>query len=249
MFSRSKLLFGEEPIESLNHKHVAVFGVGGVGGHVVEALIRSGVGEISLVDDDYVCITNFNRQIIATKQYLGVSKVEAMKERILSINSDAKVNCYQMFFLKEKENEIPFSDFDYIVDAIDTVSAKIALVEIANKYNIPIISSMGAANKMDPMGFKIVDIFKTEMDPIAKVMRYELRKRGIKSLTVAFSKENPVNTKDIETSECKYQSICGNKCQKSSKKSIPGSNAFVPSACGLLIASKVIKDLTGYGNS
>ena len=230
-FVRSELIFGKEAIEKLSKVHIAIFGVGGVGGYVAESLARTGVGHFTLIDNDVVSITNINRQIIADTTTIGQAKVDVMKDRILKINPTATVEMKKMFFLEEND-EIDFQSFDYIVDAIDTVKAKIALVVTANKYNIPIISSMGAGNKVNPMGFIVSDISKTEMDPLAKVMRLELRKRGIKHLKVAYSKEKPLPPMDYEVED------------SSGKRSVPGSNAFVPSACGLLIASEVVRDLT-----
>lgn len=216
-------------MDKLNKCHVAIFGVGGVGGYVVEALARTGVGHFTLIDNDTVALSNFNRQIIATKETLGKYKVDAMKERILSINDEAVVEVKKMFVLPENINEIDFSQFDYIVDAIDTVKAKLAIIAKAKELNIPMISSMGAGNKLNPMGFIVTDINKTDTCPLAKKIRYELRQMGIKKLKVVYSKEQPVELKKQLFNE--------------NKKLVPGSTAFVPSACGLLIASEVINDL------
>ena len=229
LFSRSELIYGKEAMDKLNKCHVAIFGVGGVGGYVVEALARTGVGHFTLIDNDSVALSNFNRQIIATKETLGKYKVDVMKERILSINEDAVVEVKKMFVLPENIDEIDFSQFDYIVDAIDTVKAKLAIIAKANELNIPMISSMGAGNKLNPMGFIVTDINKTDTCPLAKKIRYELRHMGIKKLKVVYSKEQPIELKEQLFNE--------------NKKPIPGSNAFVPSACGLLIASEVINDL------
>lgn len=229
LFSRSELIYGKETMDKLNKCHVAIFGVGGVGGYVVEALARTGVGHFTLIDNDTVALSNFNRQIIATKETLGKCKVDAMKERILSINDKAVVKVEKMFVLPENIDEIDFSQFDYIVDAIDTVKAKLAIIAKANELNIPMISSMGAGNKLNPMGFIVTDINKTDTCPLAKKIRYELRQMGIKKLKVVYSKEQPVELKEQLFNE--------------NNKPIPGSNAFVPSACGLLIASEVINDL------
>ena len=229
LFSRSELIYGKEAMDKLNKCHVAIFGVGGVGGYVVEALARTGVGHFTLIDNDTVALSNFNRQIIATKETLGKYKVDVMKERILSINDKAVVEVKKMFVLPENIDEIDFSQFDYIVDAIDTVKAKLAIISKANELNIPMISSMGAGNKLNPMGFIVTDINKTDTCPLAKKIRYELRQMGIKKLKVVYSKEQPVELKEQLFNE--------------NKKPIPGSNAFVPSACGLLIGSEVIKDL------
>ena len=229
LFSRSELIYGKEAMDKLNKCHVAIFGVGGVGGYVVEALARTGVGHFTLIDNDTVALSNFNRQIIATKETLGKYKVDVMKERILSINNKAIVEVKKMFVLPENIDEIDFSQFNYIVDAIDTVKAKLAIIAKANELNIPMISSMGAGNKLNPMGFIVTDINKTDTCPLAKKIRYELRQMGIKKLKVVYSKEQPVELKEQLFNE--------------NKKPIPGSNAFVPSACGLLIASEVINDL------
>ena len=220
-FERTSLLLGETAIEKLSKCHVAVFGVGGVGGYVVEALARSGVGSFTLVDNDVVSITNFNRQIIATTDTIGRLKVDVMKERILSINPSAVVNVYPLFVKEDNLSSFPFESFDYVVDAIDTVKSKIAIIVKVKENNKPIISSMGAGNKMNPMGFVVSDINKTEVDPLAKSVRVQLRKLGIKGVKVVYSKELPIKT----------------------DSNVPGSNAFVPSAAGLLIASEVIKDL------
>ncbi len=229
LFSRSELIYGKEAMDKLNKCHVAIFGVGGVGGYVVEALARTGIGHFTLIDNDTVALSNFNRQIIATKETLGKYKVDVMKERILSINDKAVVEVKKMFVLPENIDEIDFSQFDYIVDAIDTVKAKLAIISKANELNIPMISSMGAGNKLNPMGFIVTDINKTDTCPLAKKIRYELRQMGIKKLKVVYSKEQPVELREQLFNE--------------NKKPIPGSNAFVPSACGLLIASEVINDL------
>ncbi len=226
-FSRTAKIYGEKAIEKLNNSHVAVFGVGGVGGYVVEALARSGIGKFTLVDNDTICETNLNRQIIATYYSIGKDKVTVMKERILSINPDAVVITKKCFFLPENQDDFDFSQYDYVVDAVDTVSAKIALVLKAQEANKPIIASMGAGNKIDPTQFVITDIYKTEMDPLAKVMRRELKSRGVKHLKVVYSKEKPI-------------------LPIVSERKAPGSNAFVPSTCGLIIASEVIKDLTEF---
>ena len=229
LFSRSELIYGKEAMDKLSKCHVAIFGVGGVGGYVAESLARTGIGKFTLIDNDTVNLSNFNRQIIANKETLGKCKVDAMKERILSINDKAVVEVKKMFVLPENIDEIDFNQFDYIVDAIDTVKAKLAIIKKANELNIPMISSMGAGNKLNPMGFVVADISKTEYDPLAKKIRLELRKLGIKKLKVVFSKERPVELKEQQFNE--------------NKKPIPGSNAFVPSACGLLIGSEVVNDL------
>ena len=232
-FSRTELLFGAAGMEKLKHSRVAVFGVGGVGGYVVEALARSGIGTLDLIDNDTVSLTNLNRQIIALHSTVGKYKVDAARDRCLDINPEIKINTYRCFYLPETENEFDFTQYDYVVDAIDTVSGKIALVMNAEKAGVPIICSMGAGNKLDPTAFEVADIYKTSVDPLARVMRQQLKKRGIRKLKVVCSKEEPVKT---EVSD---------EALPEGKRSIPGSCAFVPSAVGLIIAGEVIKDLTG----
>lgn len=234
-FSRTELLYGKENMDKLNNEHVAVFGIGGVGGYVVEALARSGVGTFTLVDNDTISLTNINRQIIATMDTVGKYKVNVMKERILSINPNAIVNIHKSFVLKENIDEFNFSSYTYIVDAVDTVSTKIELVLKANQYQIPIISSMGAGNKVNPTLFEVSDIYKTSVCPLAKVMRRELKKRNIKKLKVVYSKEKPRQI--IENEDILLE------LKQTKKRSIPASNAFVPSVVGLIIASEVINDI------
>lgn len=219
-FSRTEALLGEQAMEKLKKARVAVFGIGGVGGHVVEALVRSGVGAVDIVDSDKVCLSNLNRQIIATESSIGKYKVDVMKERILDINPEAVVNVHKCFYLPETKDEFDFSQYSYVVDAVDTVTAKIQLVMEAEEAGVPIISSMGAGNKLDPTAFQVADIYKTSVCPLAKVMRRELKKRGIKKLKVVYSREQPVV-----------------------KNAVPASVAFVPSVVGLIIAGEVIKDL------
>ena len=219
-FSRTEALLGEQAMEKLKKARVAVFGIGGVGGHVVEALVRSGVGAVDIVDSDKVCLSNLNRQIIATESSIGKYKVDVMKERILDINPEAVVNVHKCFYLPETKDEFDFSQYSYVVDAVDTVTAKIQLVMEAAEAGVPIISSMGAGNKLDPTSFQVADIYKTSVCPLAKVMRRELKKRGIKKLKVVYSREQPVV-----------------------KNAVPASVAFVPSVVGLIIAGEVIKDL------
>ncbi len=232
-FSRTELLLGTSAMEHLNGCRVAVFGIGGVGGYVCEALARSGVGALDLIDNDRVCLSNINRQIIATTKTVGRFKTEVMKERILEINPEAEVNVYNCFYLPENATSFPFDKYDYVVDAIDTVTAKIDLVMQCQKMNVPIISSMGAGNKLDASKFRVADIYKTAMDPLAKVMRRELKKRGVKKLKVVYSEEEPLMPLPAE-----------NEDPLSKRRSIPGSTAFVPSVAGLIIAGEVIKDLT-----
>ncbi len=243
-FSRTELLIGKEGIEKLQNAKVAIFGIGGVGTFVVEGLVRAGVGNFILVDDDKVCLTNLNRQIIATRKTVGRPKVEVEKERILEINPKANVEIYQKFFMPDSE-EILDNTVDYIVDAMDTVTAKIELIVRANRLNIPIISSMGTGNKLDPTRLEVTDIYKTSVCPLAKVMRKELKAREIKKLKVVYSKEEPIKPKEIEENSCKNACICppGTKRKCSVKNQVPGSISFVPSVAGLIIAGEVIKDM------
>ncbi|MCR5146097.1 MAG: tRNA threonylcarbamoyladenosine dehydratase [Clostridia bacterium] len=243
-FSRTELLIGKEGIEKLNKSKVAVFGIGGVGSYVVEGLVRAGVQNFILVDDDKVCLTNLNRQIIATRSTIGKPKVEVAKERILDINPNANVEIYQEFFMPDSK-EILDDSVDYIVDSIDTVTAKIELVMRANKLNIPIISSMGTGNKLDPTRLEVSDIYKTSVCPLAKVMRKELKQRGIKKLKVVYSKEDPIKPQETEEISCKNHCVCppGTKRKCTAKNQVPGSISFVPSVAGLIIAGEVIKDL------
>lgn len=235
-FLRTQLLLGEEAMEKLSKKRVAVFGVGGVGGYVCEALVRSGIGAFDLCDNDMVSLTNLNRQIIATRSTIGRYKTEVMKERMLDINPDVKVRLHECFFLPENADTFPFEEYDYIVDAVDTVSAKIQLVMSAEQYHIPIISAMGAGNKLDPTRFEVADIYKTDVCPLARVMRRELKKRGVKKLKVVYSKEQALTP--LPCPQEKEEEGFGNK-----KRSTPGSTAFVPSVAGLIIAGEVIRDL------
>ncbi len=223
---RTALLLGDTSMEKLKKSHVAIFGIGGVGGYVAEALARSGVGELTLIDNDKISESNINRQIIALEDTVGKHKVQVMKERILKINEGIKVNAKTLFYMPDEENKIDFGSFSYIVDAIDTVTAKIGLVMEAEKNNIPIISSMGTGNKLDPSLFKISDIYKTKVCPLAKVMRYELKKRGVKKLKVVYSEEEPLKAGVKEGS-----------------RNVPGSTAFCPGAAGLIIASAVVIDI------
>ncbi len=242
--SRTRLLIGDEGLKKLASSHVAIFGVGGVGGAALEALVRSGIKEVSLIDNDIICLSNLNRQIIATRDNISKSKVDEFSKRIKSISEDIIVHSYPIFFSKENIDEIPFADFDYILDCIDTVSSKIALIKLAYELNIPIISSMGAANKMNPNQFIVSDIYKTEMDPLAKILRHELRKLGIKKLKVIYSKEPPIAIKEVEEDDfCPYKDICKDKCLPSKKRKAVGSNAFTPTSAGLLLASEVVKDI------
>jgi tRNA A37 threonylcarbamoyladenosine dehydratase len=247
-FSRTELLIGSEAIKKLNQCKVAVFGIGGVGSFVVEGLVRCGIGKFVLIDDDCVCLTNLNRQLHATRKTIGKPKVEVMKERILEINPEAEVETHQKFYLPENADEIFEDDYDYIVDAIDTVTAKIDLVLKAKEKNIPIISSMGAGNKLDPTKLTVTDIYKTVTDPLAKVVRKELRKRGVPSLKVVYSTEEPIKPVETEASSCKAGCVCpkGSTRRCTVKRQIPGSVSFVPSVAGMIIAGEVVKDLIGY---
>ena len=246
-FSRTELLLGKNNMEKLRRSRVAVFGIGGVGGHVVEALVRSGVGAIDLIDNDRVAVSNLNRQIIATHKTLGMPKTKAAMERILDINPECQVVCHDKFYLPETAGEFDFTQYDYVVDAIDTVSGKISLVEQAQAAHVPIISSMGAGNKMDPTAFKVADIYKTSVCPLAKVMRHELKKRGIKKLKVVYSEEEAMTPLATEADIDETKATSRNKDSKAygaRKRQTPGSNAFVPSVVGLIIAGEVVKDLT-----
>lgn len=244
-FSRTELLFGKEAMDKLQNSRVAVFGIGGVGGYVCEALVRSGVYHFDLIDDDQVCLTNLNRQIIATRKTIGQYKVDVMRERILEINPDADVSVHKCFFLPENADKFPFEEYDYVVDAVDTVTAKIELVMKAQEKGVPIISSMGAGNKLDPSAFKVADIYKTRVDPLARVMRREMKKRGVKKLKVVYSEEDPKRPIEDMAVSCRNNCICppGAQHKCTERRDIPGSTAFVPSVAGLIIAGEVIKDL------
>ena len=250
-FSRTELLVGHDAMVRLGNARVAVFGIGGVGGYAVEALARSGVGALDLVDDDRVCATNINRQILATWSTVGQYKVDAAKERIRDINPKAAVTTYRTFFLPENAEEFPFSSYDYVVDAIDTVTGKIALAEVTTRLGVPLISSMGAGNKMDPTAFEVADIYETSVDPLARVMRRELKKRGISRLKVVYSKEKAIRPADDPENSCRTQCICppGSARTCAVRRDIPGSNAFVPPAVGLIIAGEVVKDLIAWNDS
>ena len=271
-FSRTQLLLGRPAIERLANCRVAVFGIGGVGGYVCEALVRSGVGAFDLIDDDQVCLTNLNRQIMATRRTVGKYKAEVMAERMLEINPQADIRVRKCFVLPENAHEFPFGEYDYVVDAIDTVSAKLCLAEQARTHGVPIISAMGAGNKMDPGRFRISDITRTHTCPLARVMRRELRKRGIPHLKVIWSDEPPIRPIEDMSISCRSHCICPpegrfasgkasreatgdgsilriearhrakHKCTE--RRDIPGSTAFVPAVAGLMIAAEVIRDLT-----
>ena len=245
-FSRTELLLGAGGMEALANARVAVFGIGGVGGYAVEALARSGIGALDLIDDDRVCLTNINRQIYATHKTVGRYKVDVAAERISDINPKCDVHTYKTFYLPETASQFDFTKYDYIIDAIDTVTGKLELITQANKVGTPIISSMGAGNKLDPAAFEVADIYKTSICPLAKVMRRECKKRGIKSLKVVYSKEEPIRPKEDMSISCREHCICppgtARKCTQ--RRDIPGSTAFVPSVVGLIIAGEVIKDLS-----
>lgn len=228
-FSRTEMLFGKEAMEILKNSHVAVFGIGGVGGYVAEALARSGVGSIDLFDNDDVSITNINRQIIALMSTVGRAKVEIMKERILDINPEAKVTCHNVFFMPDNSNDFDFSRYSYVVDAVDTVTAKIEIIKMAKEAKIPVISSMGTGNKICPDMFEVSDISKTSVCPLARIMRRELKLRGIEDVKVVYSKEESIKPACTE--------------EMTEKRQIPGSTAFSPAVAGLIIAAEVIKDL------
>ena len=246
-FSRTQLLVGREAMERLFAARVAVFGIGGVGGYTVEALARSGVGTLDLIDDDKVCLTNLNRQIFATRKTVGKYKIDVARERILEINPDAVVNTYRTFYAPDTADQFVFTRYDYIVDAIDTVTGKLELIEQAHRCGTPIISSMGAGNKMDASAFEVADIYDTSICPLARVMRRELRKRGIPTLKVVYSKEPAIPPIEDMSISCRAHCICppgtARKCTQ--RRQVPGSNAFVPAAAGLILAGEVVKDLCG----
>ena len=245
-FTRTALLLGEEGIDILNSSKVAIFGIGGVGGYTAEALARSGVGHFLLVDNDKVALSNLNRQIIATLDTVGRYKTQVMKERILSINPRAMVETRECFFLPENADDFPFDEYDYIVDAVDTVTAKITLIMKAEEKHVPVISSMGAGNKLDASAFRVADIYKTKVCPLARVMRRELKKRGIKKLKVVYSEEKPTRPMEDMAISCRNHCICppGAQHKCTERRDIPGSVAYVPSVAGLILAGEVIKDLS-----
>ena len=244
-FSRTELILGRDAMERLAQARVAVFGIGGVGGYTVEALARSGVGALDLIDDDRVCLTNINRQILATRKTVGKYKVDVAEERILSINPNCVVRKYQMFYLPETADQFDFTQYDYIVDAIDTVSGKLSLVEQANRCGTPIICAMGAGNKMDASAFRVADIYETSVCPLARVMRTQCRKRGIRHLKVVYSQEKPIRPLEDASISCRNHCICppGTTRKCTERRDIPGSTAFVPPVVGLIIAGEVVRDL------
>lgn len=244
-FSRTELLIGHEGLDKLSKSRVAVFGIGGVGGYAVEALVRSGLGTVDLIDDDKVCITNVNRQLYATRKTVGKYKVDVAKERILEINPDAIVNTHQTFYTPETASQFNFSKYDYVIDAIDTVVGKLSLIEKSKEYSVPIICAMGAGNKLDPTRFEVADISKTSVCPLARVIRTELKKRKIKDVKVVYSKEPPIKPLEDMSISCRSHCVCppGTVRKCTVKHQIPGSIAFVPPVVGLIIAGEVIKDL------
>ena len=261
-FTRTRMLLGDA-VDDLWNKRVAVFGVGGVGGYVCEILARSGIGIIDIIDNDQVSISNLNRQIIATRATVGMDKVQAMKERILSINPDIKVNAHQCFFLPENADTFHFEEYDYVVDAVDTVAAKISIILKAQAANVPVISAMGAGNKLDPTRFKVADIYETEMDRLAKVMRHELKKRGVSHLKVVYSDEKPTvpmfqpeadaqaadSTQEIKDAGSILSEDSADSIKAPRRRQTPGSLAFVPAVAGCIIGGEVVKDLTGVNGT
>ena len=247
-FSRTRLIFGIEAMEKLSQARVAVFGIGGVGSYTAEALVRSGIGAIDLIDDDRICLTNLNRQLFATRDTVGQHKVDVAEKRIRSINPDCKVITHKTFYMPDTKDLFDFTEYDYIVDAIDTVKGKLELVMNSKASETPIISSMGAGNKVNAAAFEVADIYETSVCPLARVMRYECRKRGIDSLKVVYSKEKPIRPLEDMSISCRKHCICppgtARKCTQ--RRDIPGSTAFVPSAAGLIIAGEVIKDLIDF---
>lgn len=247
-YSRTKLVMGASSIDILKNKRVTVFGIGGVGGYAVEALARSGVGTLDLIDDDKVCLTNLNRQIFATRSTIGQYKVDAAEARIHDIEPRTTVNKHRTFYMPDSADEIDLSECDYVVDAIDTVTAKLDLISRCSELGIPIISAMGCGNRFDPTKLTLTDIYKTEMDPLAKVIRRELRKRHIRKLQVVYSTEPPIRPVDDDDISCREHCICppgtARKCTQ--RRDIPGSTAFVPAAAGLIIASAVVRELTAF---
>ncbi len=246
-FSRTELLLGKEAMEKLEKASVAVFGIGGVGSYCVEALVRSGIGRIDLVDDDLVCLTNINRQLPATRKTVGKPKVAVMRERMLDINPKVQGTDFQMFYTVQNADDFELSPYDYVVDAIDTVSAKLKLVEKAYEAGVKVISCMGAGNKLDPTRFEVADIYKTSVCPLARVMRTELRKRNIPSLKVVYSKEEAREPIETEETSCKHHCVCPPETKRTCtiRRQVPGSISFVPSVAGLILAGEVIKDITG----
>ena len=245
-YSRTQLLLGAEAMEKLHNSRVAVFGIGGVGGYTVEALARSGVGTLDLIDDDKICLTNLNRQIFATRSTVGKEKVAAAKARIQDICPEITVHTHSCFFMPDTADQFDFHDFDYVIDAIDTVTGKLEIILRAKAAGVPVISAMGAGNKLDPTAFRVADIYDTKVCPLARVMRYELRKRHVRDVKVVYSEEKPVRPIEDMAISCRNHCVCppGTVRKCTVRRDIPGSNAFVPSVAGLILAGEVIKDLT-----
>lgn len=244
-FSRTELLLGKEAMQKLAAARVAVFGIGGVGSFAAEALARTGVGALDVFDDDRICLTNINRQLLATHKTIGRKKVEAMRERILDINPRCSVTAHECFYGADNADKFDLSLYDYIIDAIDTVSSKLMLIERANKLNVPVASCMGAGNKLDPTRLEVADIYKTSVCPLARVMRHELKKRGIPALKVVYSREEAIKPMEVETLSCKVNCVCppGTKRKCSARRQVPGSVSYVPPVAGFILASEVVKDL------
>lgn len=246
-FSRSQLLLGADAMQKLKNAEVAVFGVGGVGSYAVEALARGGIGALAVFDDDVVCVTNINRQIIATRKTVGKPKVEAARDRVLEINPDCRVEANRCFYTPENADAFDLSRYSYIIDAVDTVSAKLELIVRAGRAGVPIISCMGAGNKLDPTRFEVADIYETSVCPLARVMRRELRARGVPSLKVVYSKEEPLRPLEDRGASCRSHCVCppGTKRKCTARRAIPGSVSFVPPVAGMILAGEVIKDIAG----
>ena len=249
-FSRTELIIGEEGLEKLQKQKIAIFGIGGVGSFVVEGLVRAGIKNFVLIDDDKICLTNINRQIIATRKTVGKYKVDVAKERISEINPDARVETYKEFYMPNSETNIINKNLSYVVDCVDTVTAKIEIIQRCDELNIPVISAMGTGNKLDPSKFEITDIYKTSVCPLAKVMRKELRKRNIKKLKVIYSKEIPIKPDDGSEYSCKTNCICppGTKRKCTIRNQVPGSISYVPSVAGLMIAGEIVREVIGKNN-
>ena len=245
-FSRTQLLYGKSAMDHLAGCRVAIFGIGGVGGYVAEALARTGIGALDLIDDDRICLTNINRQILATRKTVGKYKVDVAAERIADINPGCRVTTYKIFYLPETQDQFNMQDYDYVVDAIDTVTGKLAIIANAKKAGVPVISCMGAGNKTNPALFKVADIYQTSVCPLARVIRRECRNRGIDSLKVVYSEEKPVRPLADLSISCRYHCICppGTVRKCTDRRDIPGSTAFVPSVAGLIIAGEIVNDLT-----
>ena len=244
-FSRTQLLYGKDKMDYLASCRIAVFGIGGVGGYVVEALARSGIGALDLIDDDRVCLTNLNRQILATRKTVGKYKVDVAEERVKEINPGCTVRTYKTFYLPETQDQFDFHEYDYVVDAIDTITGKLAIIENASRSGTPVISSMGAGNKVNASAFEVADIYDTSVCPLARVMRRECRKRGVEALKVVYSKEKPIRPLEDMSISCRKHCICppGTVRKCTERRDIPGSTAFVPSVVGLIIAGEVVNDL------